>query len=315
MKGGAESLAKSSGEEDVLRLEICMLSGEHKTLESSKSTSLDKVCATIEDLLGIPATCQKWLLNSHLVSFNDVVTLGDVDICDGDQLTVLHNGFTPMVPLPEAFSLKLISFRQRIRSPCSSSFVMMYRICGNVATDRLSLEPWRKNDHDRFVYDRKRRTTAFMTSHWMSGETKHTSKLKGIDPLTDLLRSWHLPTRCVFDESDKFWLPADKQPEHEHGFDDDWPDDESNEQVRPNRMAVNGWFIIPSEDCFEVQVDIVCGGVKIIRMLLDSSGMPVRAALKNCSAGSPCHQDIEEFDVELKELECIELKELEGTDD
>jgi len=194
---------------------------------------------------------------------------------------------------------------------------MIYRICGNVATDRLSLEPWRKNDHDRFVYDRKKKTIATMTSHWMSGETNSTGELKGIDPLTDLLQSWHLPTRCVFDESDKFWLPADKQPEseREHKFGHYWPDHERNEQVRPNRMAVSGWFIIPSEDCFEVQVDIVCGSVKIIRMLLDSSGMPVRAALKNCSAGSPCHQDIEEFDVELKERESIELKELEGTDD
>lgn len=71
-------------------------------------------------------------------------------------------------------------------------------------------------------------------------------------------------------------------------------------QTVPDYAAVPGWFVAP-EDCEEIETDLEIGGKKIQRMMVTQDGKPVRIAMSQCRIG-PLHEDIEEYEVELREL-------------
>jgi len=76
-------------------------------------------------------------------------------------------------------------------------------------------------------------------------------------------------------------------------------------QTVPDHAAVPGWFVAP-EDCEEIMVSdgehpLEIHGKEVLRMLVNQDGMPVRLAMSQCRIG-PLHEDIEEYDVEVRPL-------------
>lgn len=130
--------------EDTLHLDVCSLSGKEAALSSRLSASPEELCAQIEELLGIPACSQQWLVESTELLFQDASTLAAAGLKTGDRLTVMHSGFAPLEPLPQEFRLDLTSARQRIRTGCSSAFTLLYKFSGSFPGGWLYLEPWRK---------------------------------------------------------------------------------------------------------------------------------------------------------------------------
>eukprot|EP00416_Gambierdiscus_australes_P028991 CAMPEP_0171083508 /NCGR_PEP_ID=MMETSP0766_2-20121228/17751_1 /TAXON_ID=439317 /ORGANISM="Gambierdiscus australes, Strain CAWD 149" /LENGTH=322 /DNA_ID=CAMNT_0011540941 /DNA_START=69 /DNA_END=1037 /DNA_ORIENTATION=+ len=283
--------------EDSFCLHVCTLSGKSGTVSTCSSAFVEELRVSIEALLGVPAASQQWLLDHSEVALQKASTLGDTPLRPGDRITVLHSGYVPLAPLPEVFELTLTSVRSS--SYCSSAFSIILKIRAHSSEGWLEFEPWRKNDHDRFVYDLKAGKLEVTTSHYMTGTTTHNDELHGNDPLRDLKQGWHTWQKRVTQEAERFWLGAGSEaPEQQQSrrcFDD--PD---LVQDRPNHNAVRGWFIAPSDELVEIDVDVPLppcqGEKKIVRLLIDTDGQPVRAAVKGCKTG-PLHQDIEEYDV------------------
>eukprot|EP00930_Biecheleria_cincta_P082595 TRINITY_DN72304_c0_g1_i1.p1 TRINITY_DN72304_c0_g1~~TRINITY_DN72304_c0_g1_i1.p1 ORF type:complete len:329 (+),score=39.79 TRINITY_DN72304_c0_g1_i1:49-987(+) len=299
-----------------LQLEVCGLSGSFHALSVCSGTSVERVCFSIQSLVGIPARSQVWLVNNEEVPLQQATTLVDTNICDGDRITVVHAGFEPLVPLPDFFELTLTSVRERFGRRYSTAFVIVYKIEANIPEGRMIIEPWRKNDHDRTVYDCKAGIVESMTSHYMCGESTAETPLAD-DPLSAFAASWAAPCTRVTEDSERFWrwpVVSDSDSDAyeaapDRGRDDDKP------QLYPKRHAVPGWFVAPSEDCTEVMVDLPIvpatrrhivpatrrQNVSIRRLLLDAEGRPLRAAVQGCKIGC-LHEDIEEYDIKLQNL-------------
>jgi len=295
-----------SSDEGALCFEVSAVSGQSGTVKTHGSAPLQEVLATIEGLIGVPANSQQWLVGCNEVSLQQGMTLADTMLHHGDRITVVHSGFVPLVDLPDSFDLKLTSVRQRLQSWYSSSFTVIYKIRAKLAEGFMEFEPWRKNDHDKYVYDSDAGTVSKHTSHWMAGSKESTHELNGKGPLGDLVDGWRAPAKRVQQDSSLVWRRTDsdaccgtEEGAGPHRF--DRHDDEK--QDHPNYSALPGWFIAPSEDCIELQVNIPIPlfGKKICRLLIDRDGAPLRAALCGCKVGA-MHEDIEEFDVSLRSL-------------
>lgn len=286
--------------DDILQLCFNTLSGKSAMLSTSSSASAQEVSASIEDLLGIPSKSQRWLVDSNEIPFQQSLTMSDTNLQAGDHITVMHCGFTPLVDLPDAFKLTLTSVRQRFHTGYSSAFTVIYQIAGSIQEGWLYFEPWRKNDHDKLLYDIQAGTLEMVTSHWMAGSHKTQTEL-GEDPLRPLCHGWSSSQKQTAQQTKQFWRA---------GGTEDTPTLQdscktllqqerlSEQQTHPAYSAVQGWFVSPSEDYNEIEVDVPLpsSGQKIIRLLIDTKGMPVRAAVKGCKLGY-MHQDIEEFDI------------------
>jgi hypothetical protein len=156
-------------ERSMLHLDVCLLSGKCESLKECEDASLDEVLSKIERSTGIPADCQQWLVADTEVSFQHASTLAETSIRDGDQILVVHNGFVPLVPLPMDFDLNLTSVRERVGTGgYSSAFSIIYQISASIPEGRMIVEPWRKNDHDRHVYDSNAGHVTSQSSHWMA---------------------------------------------------------------------------------------------------------------------------------------------------
>lgn len=134
----------------------------------------------------------------------------------------------------------------------------------------------------------------------MAGTTTRTSSLEGVDPVTALARGWNGRQEPV-EEADRFWTPRDANTTVEETT-DYMMRDEEEVQTRPNVRAVPGWFTLPCDGCTEIQVNVPlpARGQRIIRMLIDSHGIPIRAAVQGCKVGR-LHEDIEEYKIKIKE--------------
>merc|ERR1711988_1606881 len=99
--------------------------------------------------LGVPVSCQHWFVGDNEVFFQQALKIADTGLQDGDQVTVLHNGFASLKALPDAFILELTSIREKIRTNYSSAFIILYKIKANASEGWLHFEPWRKSDHDK----------------------------------------------------------------------------------------------------------------------------------------------------------------------
>lgn len=311
-----DTQAPADFDSNSFQLRFHTLSGKSATVTTCSSESLQEVSASIEELLGIPSNCQRWLVESNEVSFQQSLTIGDTNLQSGDQITLMHSGFTPLVDLPEAFSLDLTSVRQQFHTGYSSAFTILYKICANTQEGWLYFEPWRKSDHDKYLFDIQAGTVETMTSHWMAGSSKSSDKLGDQDPLNLLRHAWSSLPRQAVQTADHFWLAPGSTVDQVLSAEGQGAKNKdslkmemarlkkqiegADGQTRPDYGAVPGWFVSPSEDCNEIAVDVPLplGRKKIIRLLIDDKGMPVRAAVKGCYVGH-LHQDIEEFKVEL----------------
>merc|ERR1711920_293895 len=221
-------------------LVVHVLSGRSATLSICTTASPQEACVAIEELLGIPSRSQQWLLHSKEIMFQKLATMADTGLNSGDHITVMNNGFVPLVPLPNAFALNLASIRQRLSRSYSSAFTILYKIRGSLSDEWLYFEPWRKNDHDKLLFDRQDGTLITEQSHWMAGFKTHTSNLGELNPLGKLSEAWCSPSMLVVQDADRFWLTDRSSDTLMKETDGD------GNQKRPNYQAVPGWFIAPS---------------------------------------------------------------------
>eukprot|EP00931_Biecheleriopsis_adriatica_P116518 TRINITY_DN92153_c0_g1_i1.p1 TRINITY_DN92153_c0_g1~~TRINITY_DN92153_c0_g1_i1.p1 ORF type:complete len:306 (-),score=44.99 TRINITY_DN92153_c0_g1_i1:146-1063(-) len=285
----------TTDEKEFIDLEVQVMSGESKLLNISSTASLHQARMAVEGLIGMPADCQKWMKGTTTVIRKHDSTLAEAGLGHGDVLTVVHTGFN-LVSLPDHFELELRSIREKLRPSYSSAFAILYAISVDVPRGFMRIEPWRKNDHDIHEYDQKAATASHTTSHWMAGSSTRTCDLKGKDPLQEFLSGWNKTGGVVTDDSERFWLqecPVAEAP---------IPPNLSvfqEEQESPYHAGLPGSFIAPSQDCLEIRVDLPLLRKRIVRMLTDMEGNPIRAAVKGCQQGS-LHMDIEEYVLKIK---------------
>lgn len=308
--------AKSGGSGNRFRsLEVRSLAGRSLSLSVEDETTCAELASAIEAQLGLSAEVQKWIVGEGPVQ--EVLgnlgcsskTLAAVGLgSDVRSLTVLHIGFTPLALLPERFLVQFQSSRHRFGTGYSSAFASLYYLRGDAAARQMVMEPWRKNDHDQFIYDMGECTMKAITSHWMSGSTEKTQALVGFDPLAEFLQSWR-DARCRrVSEEDAYWR------KHVDARDADIDAEDAAtactagtaSSLRPKYGAVPGWFVEPSSGCTEILCEATVGQLKILRLLINQDGEPVRAAL-HLQRASPLHEEVEEFDVTVRELQPGEI--------
>lgn len=302
----------TSGPDDCLVLNVHGIAGKTFVVNTTSSEATIEVLAQVEDLLRIPAKSQRWLFGENELDVAACQTMADIGIASGSSITVVHAG-TPDIPqLPNIFSLTLKSPRtSRIRSRYSSGFTVIYEMKGHVEDQWLYMEPWRKNDHDRLLYDSKSDQIIAETSHWMSGSSLSHRPLCGKDVIGDFHRGWQNSGQWVKSPGDRFWL-ENGSPGHNEAessmpvptFDKGRRKEEVIPE-KPNYLAVPGWFVCPTDKIYhELDVHIpLPDQTAIKRLLVDESGKPLRAAIVNKSdRTSPTAERIEEYDVELEAL-------------
>ncbi|CAE7276039.1 unnamed protein product [Symbiodinium sp. CCMP2456] len=262
-------------------------------------------------LRGLSAEVQEWIVDGPVQEVLGNLGCSSKTLAaaglgsDVRSLTVLHIGFTPMALLPERFLVQFKSSRQRFGTGYSSAFASLYYLRGDAAARQMVMEPWRKNDHDKFIYDMGECTMKAITSHWMSGSTEKTQALNvGFDPLAEFLQSWQ-DARCRrVSEEDAYWR------KHVDARDADIDAEDAAmaftastpSSLRPKHGAVPGWFVEPSSGCTEILCEATVGQLKILRLLINQDGEPIRAAL-HLQRASPLHEEVEEFDVTARELQ------------
>jgi len=274
--------------------------------EFSVVATVEVVLAEVEAALGIPAQSQRWVLKDEIVPLSNGSILAETTtLRSGDDVTVV--GFVaPLKPLPATFQLELESVRfNLLRTRCSSAFTLLWKMMGSRPDGTLEVQPWRKNDHDKLLFDCKSDTLTVEDMHWMCGTSKNEISLNGRDPLDEVFTAWHPDAATVVQDSDRFWRSeAGESPDEAETEEDRDSDNDSPEQSRPRYSSVPGWFTSPLPDLVElkVQVPLPLGRrghpdnplPMIIRLLVDAEGLPLRAAVSGCRIGG-CHDDIEEY--------------------
>eukprot|EP00434_Breviolum_minutum_P011878 symbB.v1.2.010479.t2/scaffold679.1/size173156/15 len=256
------------------------------TLPVSVSMTVEELRKIIADRLGIAAQNQMWHDSETLETLEGIT-----------QMTVVHAG-EPLKPLPKRFAIRLTSSRERFKTGYSSSFTIEYRIRADVEKGEMVLEPWRKNDHDTLLYNTKQKTLKLQKSHWMAG-TQETTQALTRDPLADLVSRWR---GCYLEPSATPFWKASSEPLPEQRAHRPYGDLDRKPQTVPDYAAVPGWFVAP-DGCEEVETDLEIGN-KTVRRMLVQDGRPVRLAMSQCRVGtSHLHEDIEEYDAEVRELQ------------
>ncbi|CAE7200800.1 unnamed protein product [Symbiodinium natans] len=302
-----------------IQLEVRSLAGEQIKLPVTTTTTCADLASAIESQLGLSAELQDWVLDfaesaeegaprsaprklrptSAEAFLSEALTSltspspsspSSLSSLSSLSLTVLHLGFTPLAALPPRFALRLTSTRTRAGEAyrrMSSAFASLCYLRGDVDAHQLVVEPWRKNDHDQYIYDIKAHTVKATTSHWMSGSTEKTEALAH-DPLAELVQNW-CAARCRRPDADqRFWrLETETAVEPTECEPPCRVRKTRAEPGRPNYAAVPGWFVAPA-DCTELVCEAAVGPVKILRLLVNQDGKPIRAALC-CKQVSPLH--------------------------
>jgi len=265
------------------------------TLPVSVSMTVEELRKIIADRLGIAAQNQMWHVQGERLKLQDSETLETLEGIT--QMTVVHAG-EPLKPLPKRFAIRLTSSRERFKTGYSSSFTIEYRIRADVEKGEMVLEPWRKNDHDTLLYNTKQKTLKLQKSHWMAG-TQETTQALTRDPLADLVSRWR---GCYLEPSATPFWKASSEPLPEQRAHRPYGDLDRKPQTVPDYAAVPGWFVAP-DGCEEVETDLEIGN-KTVRRMLVQDGRPVRLAMSQCRVGtSHLHEDIEEYDAEVRELQ------------
>jgi len=298
--------APELGADASLQFFIDALSGKSVTITTCKSSSPQEVSASIEDFVGIPFKNQRWMVDCTEILFQEYATIGETDLKSGDRITVMHGGFA-LVDLPDAFETILTSARNRMNQvPVSScNFIRTHKIQVNSQEEWMYYEPWRKHDCDKYLFDVKADTLHAVSSKWMTWKRS----LRGREPLSPFCLGWSSSHTQVPAGEKCFWRSEGQEDEcGENGQLETGNSEHS--QTFPDYAAVPGWFVAPFGDLCEIKVEIplpfVCTptGLKIIRLLIDKKGLPIRAAVQGCKVGF-FDQDIEEFDVDFLPHEAL----------
>lgn len=288
-----------------LQFDVRSLSGNGGNVYAKPSDALQELLAQVQELVGLPVDCQRWFLDQKEISLKGAATFAETGICDGDRVTVMHGGSVDVPPLPSVFDLTFTSARERLRMRrYSSAFSIVHKMHVNTPAGILRHEPWRKNDHDSIAYDVIRRTKTLSSGHWMTGTSQNVIDLpEDSDPIGNFLQSWPKQVTPVWDPCDRFWRSCDAKIS-----DDVVLDEASKDDSHPIYPDVPGMFVLPSENCVEVHTDIPVGTFenlsisrKVVRLLLDENGTPIRAALNSCRLGN-LHKEIEEYDIKLEHV-------------
>lgn len=305
---------RSSKAEDYT-LSISTVGGEEIALTLESSSTIEEAKQAVEEEVGIPAFSQSWLLDDEIFDVHSNARLQDTPLRDGARITVVRLSI-PLKPLPEAFRISLTSVRYDLhKSFCSSGFSVVLHITGSVSAGILKVEPWRKNDHDVIEFNSKTDTHVVETSHWMTGNSRHSLSLNGRDPLGELMGAWH--PRCairVDSKTERFWrMPGEVQEgANECGRDEaaskSWSRERSRRCIedpdpRPEYDSCDGWFTAPSEECVELKVNVplyetASDKVRITRLLVEPGGKLLRAAVTGFKGLPDKHPMLEEYVVD-----------------
>mmetsp|Transcript_152366 Transcript_152366/g.277220 ORF Transcript_152366/g.277220 Transcript_152366/m.277220 type:complete len:328 (-) Transcript_152366:157-1140(-) len=298
-------------DEVEMQFTVSSLSGNGGTVFAAPSDALQELLARVQELVVVPADCQRWLLDQKEISLKGAARLADTEIRDGDHVTVTHAGSVDLLPLPSTFNLTLTSVRERFKpARYSSAFSILHKIHVNAPAGVMRHELWRKNDHDSISYNVNSRTKTLAHGHWMSGTQKTVRDLpENVDPIGVFVQAWPKRATPVWDPSERFWRSPDVNTSDDTGIMSDKYSKGDEQQSHPNYAAVRGWFIMPSDSCVEICAALPVGSIeepslsqKVIRLLLDESGTPIRAALNECRCGR-LQEDIEEYDIVLQRVE------------
>mmetsp|Transcript_15996 Transcript_15996/g.32484 ORF Transcript_15996/g.32484 Transcript_15996/m.32484 type:complete len:302 (+) Transcript_15996:86-991(+) len=231
-------------------------------------------------------------------------SLESLGISDGARLDVAVRSWTRPAQ-PPARSRLCLSAVSKARS---SAFTGCFYLDIDTAASKATVEKWRKNDHDKFVYDTQLGTTTGYRQHWMTGSKEYEQPLgfSGV-PLAELFDAWLGRVKPVFDDADRFWrVPVDASR------DTDAEDDKLDElqlrfqalceaddkSSRTNPRPPGKGFKAPSDDCTELLVDAQMPCFRLLRVLVGPDGMPIRAAIfTEC----PGHAVVEEYVVEMND--------------
>lgn len=284
-----------------MHLTVSTLSGATATLEVPCTCYLTELRAKIENVLEIPSEKQRLLLDEREVPMDTSkpTTVQEAGLYDRAQLDVVCCSWVMPMPYPKLFHLNLSTSRRRLlpaHGGFSSAFIIMYDIKVDVPRSRAHVQQWRKNDNDRLEFDTIAGTYTGAHGHWMGGDSDISGSIAVARPMEELLQCGLGRLKPVLDEADRFWqLPATDATEAP-----DTPQAPASKSApgRPiQHPDMPGWFVAPSAECTEFQIDADLPFMMLSRVLIDIEGKPIRVAL--AGPPRPNSDPIEEYDVRI----------------
>lgn len=297
--------ASAEKEGELVTVTVAMMSGKSTKVALPSSGTVSQLrreaAAALE--LGAKASILRLVHGERTLSDSSVLkmSLKEAGVEDGALLHAAVSGGC-MMELPEHFSMT-VSARSPIRS---SAFTAEYVVQADIPANTATVELWRKNDHDTVTYDTLAGTLTTVVEHWMTGSQQRQEALGISVPLRELLLRRIAGLEEVVDEADRFWLlpdssmPLELPPETSGRLSihsDDW---QSLRPLRGRGPHPDSW-VAPDDRCSErtVGADIPTasrGSLLILRLLLDPSGRPIRAAIAT-PRGVPNHSQVEEYEI------------------
>lgn len=303
----AAALPVPIADSPLVNLTANMLSGRQATVALPSQSSVTQLRRAFADAFALeaPGAGLHVIFGSLDLSEveTDALTLEEVGLANGSRLEVgLRSWVRPMAP-PSKFHLGL-----KGRSRCrSSAFTCRYDLTVDVPGNSAAVETWRKNDHDKFNINTIAGTVTGYRGHWMCGNSEFHKELSFRDAsLADVLKQWMDQCKPVFSETDRFWKSPESLTPNEKIESRPWPaldcplhsEDDDLSKHRP-RYHASDWFTAPSADCTELIVNARLPFMTLLRVLLNTEGRPIRAAvLVLC----PNHDPVEEYDVRVEEM-------------
>jgi len=221
-------------------------------------------------------------------------TLFDAGISDGDTVTLLRVAWIPP-KLPPQFTVNLESHRRALGwTGFSSGFTIIYKFNVDVPGNKITVEFWRKNDHDKIEYDFETRIMKSKRGHWYSGSKHYEEPLDVRGALADLVAATLETPAPVPPGEFSFWRVRGSVVTESDPVNGLWGDAPANADRRP--VPRKGWFEKPDDECTELEFDLPILGQG--RALIDSNGMPLRVAVIT-NHPMPTHDVVEEYDVEF----------------
>jgi len=302
-----------------LQLTIAMLSGESTSLTIGESATIAELGSLVEEQFGIPLKQQRLQVSAFDFApcgLEGALSLTEAGICSGACIQAICSAVAAIAAFPPHFGIQCMSSRERLGGQSvrrySSAFTIHYDVKANVPGGYVDVVKWRKNDNDQLRFDTKGGTLSGTTSHWMAGSSTFqdtfTSDTKdATTPLEDLLAHWIESATPVYDKRERFWKLPDVEASVEDGENTCSEDQvfhvsDPSGKLWPDHKFATGWFVAPDEDCSELRIEALLPsriGKKLLRVLVNKEGLPVRAAL---SETNPCHLAVEEYDLTLKAL-------------
>jgi len=256
------------------------LSGHSVMVNLSSSATLNDLWGAIGAQLDVPSKHLQLSLGESLLPADKSIMLEAAGIESDTRISAIVRQGPSLPVLPNAFEVNLSSSRMRLGAHRNSSaFTMIYNLKVDVCKNHVQASVVRKSDTDHFEFDGHKGCWKGSHGHWMAGTTQIEEQALPCFDLKDVLRDWMDRAEVVMDVEKQLWtMPLGDVAKNEG----DLPD-ENPKTLFPLQVE---WFVAPSSDCFELYVNApfpVSGprssSLHIARILVDASGIPVRAAL------------------------------------